>query len=491
MQTECSDRSFAVFPYLKTSDAVSIGELIFRSTDVADTLTPKQGEYLNDIADMLFLKDNLRIKSGCYALIPFIDMNQPAPDVGRLKEIQAVIAYCYASPRHEFGDIFLSPEHASMVIFSPSLVPKSLVWPDFHVCAVEGSSSAGDNRGRIDGYAGLYNFRHHFWVARGSRLYGPVPHIGLNMSQDLRFDITQAENSRCDYRLLCSLLKKNVTQTSARVFNSLHWFNAANSEGNGPEGAIVDLSIAFEALMRLPADQKTDRLTDAISLLLGRVPRLDIWARQFYQARSEVVHEGSMGEVNFIATDSIKKTAEGHKYQSLLSYGRQIFQLCLGTLLTGAELAESSGLEEKFITNEERFREICTILSNNEMDTGKRLESILPIVTVIDQYKYIGESGLRLETMIGATRLAAKVLLENSDDLPNELKEDLSRLVSAERTNDHFEELDALRKLESAFKEKTLQTKNICRESVQKLVESVWGDVFMHYFWLKERLTEG
>ncbi len=116
------------------------------------------------------------------------------------------------------------------------------------------------------------------------------------------------------------------------------------------------------------------------------------------------------------------------------------------------------------------------------------MERILPIVVAIDQYKYISESSLKLETMIGATRLAAKTLLEKNEEISNELKDHLSELITVERTTNHFKELDALRKLESAFKEKTLLTKNVYRESVQKLIETVWHYVFMHYFWLKEHL---
>ncbi len=486
MKTNCQNYSFAVFPYLKTRNAVSIGQLTFRSTDITDELTSVQADYVNDIASMLFLKDNLRIKSASYALIPFIDINHLEPDIENLKNVQALVTYCYASPRHEFGDMFFSSEHASMAVFSPGRVLKSLVCPDFHVEEVQNPSNmVADNRGEINGYAGFYNFRHHFWVAKGSRLYGPKPHITLNISQDLSLDLVSAEKSRCDYRLLCELLRKPVTKTSARVFTALQWFNAANSEANDPTAAIVDLSIAFEALMNLPADQKTDRLTDAISLLLGRIPRLDIWARQFYAARSQIVHEGCSQRLNFIATDSIKKS-KGQQYQSLLSYGRQIFQLSLGTLLTGAELAEKSGLEEIFVTNEERFHEICKILSKNEIEIRERLESIFPIVTAIDQYKYVSESSLKLETMIGATRLAAKTLLENNEEISNELKDHLSQLINAERTTEHFKELDTIRKLESAFKEETLPTENICRGSVQKLIETVWHYVFRHYFWLKE-----
>jgi hypothetical protein len=215
---------------------------------------------------------------------------------------------------------------------------------------------------------------------------------------------------------------------------------------------------------------------------------LYIWAKQFYDARSQVVHEGSSQQLHFIATDSIKNS-KGQQYQSLLSYGRQIFQLCLGTLLTGADLAENSRLEEKLVTNEERFQEICKLLSTNERGIRECLESIIPIVTSIDQYKYISESNLNLETMIGAASLAAKALLASNEELSHKLNEHLSQLVNAKRTTDHFNELDAIRTLESTFKEKILQTESLCREVVRRLVEVVWHYVFMHYFWLEKRRT--
>ncbi len=128
---------------------------------------------------------------------------------------------------------------------------------------------------------------------------------------------------------------------------------------------LVITTIAFEALLSLPIDEKTNRLTDAIPLLLGRTPRLDIWVRQFYNARSSIIHEGHTRQLRFVATDS-KKISEEPLYRSLPSYGRQIFQLCLGTLLTGAELAESAGLEEQLITNQERFEKICMILKDEK-----------------------------------------------------------------------------------------------------------------------------
>jgi hypothetical protein len=490
MQTHDKNYSFAVFPFLKTLSTVSIGQLTFRSTDVTDDLSAEQAVCVDEIASMLFLQDNLRIKSASYAIIPFVDLNYPTADVEHLMNVQAVVAYCYASPRHEFGDIFLSPEHASMVIFSPGRVPVSLVRPDFHVDVVEPTSDLGaDNRWEVEGYAGLYNFRHHFWVAKGSRLYGPKPHLTLNHSQDLSSDLVYKAEARVDYRLLSELLRKPDTQTSSRIFTAVRWFNAANNEANDHAAAIVNLSIAFEALLSLPTDEKTDRLIDAISLLLGRIPRLDIWARQFYDTRSRIVHEGRAQQLRFVATDS-RKVSEGPLYQSLLSYGRQVFQLCLGTLLVGAGLAEKAGLEEKLVTNQERFQKICKVLADKTTGTRERLERIAPIIAATHQYQYIPESGLQLEAMIGATRLAVKALLEDDEPISQELKEHLERLATAKRTDDHLQELDALRALDSVLTATPQLTQTSCGEVVRDLVKVVWSYVFMHYFWLKERLSD-
>ena len=95
---------------------------------------------MDEIARVLFLQDNLRIRSASYAIVPFVDPSHSTLDIEHLMNVQAVVAYCYASPRHEFGDLFLSSEHASMAIFTPARVPVPLVRPDFHVEVMEPAS---------------------------------------------------------------------------------------------------------------------------------------------------------------------------------------------------------------------------------------------------------------------------------------------------------------------------------------------------------------
>ena len=68
------------------------------------------------------------------------------------------------------------------------------------------------------------------------------------------------------------------------------------------------------------------------------MPRLNSWAVQFYAARSDVAHEGRTDRLRLMPTVQ-KLNEEGPEYQSLISYGRQIFQLCVGSVLFGTHLA--------------------------------------------------------------------------------------------------------------------------------------------------------
>ena len=478
--------SVAVFPFLKTKERVSIGRLQFRSTDDTIGLPAEQVQAIDEIRSMLFLQDSLRIKSASFAITPQIDLTYRTFDAGDLIDIQAVIAYFYASPRHSFGDLFLTPEHASLAIFTPEHIFSSLIRPEVDVEVAQPTIPLdADKLGKVRGYAGVYNFRHPFWVSKGSRLYGPMPRMTLNESQDMSHQLGTSP-SRLDYALLRDLLSKDKTSAKTRALNAVRWFNAANSSSNDDATAIMKLAVAFESLLNLPADEKTDRLIDSISLLLGRPSRLDVWARQFYLARSRVVHEGATHQLRFVATDS-PKVADGPLYQSLLSYGRQVFQLCLGALLTGAALAEQAHLADTLITNEERFQLICRTLATEDVAAAKRLDEIGPQVIAIEQYRYVPESDLKIATMTGATRLAAKAALATAVPLSLEFKSALEALVGAPRSENHFDELGAI----VALKELLLGAERAALisafDSLVRLIDVVHSYAANHYYWLKEK----
>lgn len=228
---ESPGRAVAVFPFLKTTEPIRLGTFTFRSTEDTTDLDDEDAMHLQEIGAMLFLKDDLRIRSASYAMLPALDLDQ-AEDAFRseLERIQAIVAYCYSAPRHTFGDLFLHFEHASLAIFSPEPVTTFLVRPDHHVVPIGDSPPlTSDQWHRVLGYHGRYNFCHPFWVAKGSRLYPPVPHITLNDSQNLGYDMERAFTEGPQHHLLPVLLQRPTADGSERVLTAINWYNRANA----------------------------------------------------------------------------------------------------------------------------------------------------------------------------------------------------------------------------------------------------------------------
>jgi hypothetical protein len=218
---EVAGRAFAVFPFLKTSEPIGLGSFVFRSTEDTTGLSDDDSAHLKEIADMLFLQDDLRIRWATYAILPTLNLDNDEPCLKELEHIQSIVAFCYSHPHPTLGHPFLAFEHASLAIFSPEPVSIFLVRPEHHVTQVGAATKLSqDEWDRVSGYQGRYNFRHPFWVVRNSRLYPPVPHMVLNHSQTLASDLVQFFDSP-RYNLLPALLRKPETEAGQRVLTAV------------------------------------------------------------------------------------------------------------------------------------------------------------------------------------------------------------------------------------------------------------------------------
>ncbi|MGA2402178.1 MAG: hypothetical protein ABSG91_10790 [Syntrophobacteraceae bacterium] len=145
---EVPGRGIAVFPFLKTSEPVRLGNFTFRSTDDTADLSEEDSAHVREIAEMLFLQDDLRIRSAAYAMLPALDLDKAEPYLRELEHLQAIVAYCYSAPHPTFGDPFLHFEQASLAIFSPEPVTIFLVRPEHHVEASAPNSGVGEQWNR-------------------------------------------------------------------------------------------------------------------------------------------------------------------------------------------------------------------------------------------------------------------------------------------------------------------------------------------------------
>jgi hypothetical protein len=487
---EVPGRAVAVFPFLKTTDDIELGTLTFRSTNDTSDLEREDATHVREIADMLFLQDDLRVSSASYAMLPPLDLDKTDTVVPELERIQAIVAYCYSAPRHAFGDIFFHSEHASLAIFSPQPVTTFALRPDHHVVpAGDLAPLEADEWHRVPGYEGRYNFRNPFWVAKGSRLYAPVPHISLNHNQNLAWDLSAAFGEGPQHQLLPTLIREPLSENAKRTMTAIRWYNRANSLMADDSEATLSLAVGFEALLGLPRDVKTERFIDAVSLLLGRVPRLNSWAVQFYAARSDVAHEGRTDRLRLMPT--VQKPSEtGPEYQSLLSYGRQIFQLCVASVLFGSHMAQESELHDKLTTNQERFELICKILNDTSIPLPDRFTSIDDIVATVGEYRYVAETGLRIETVLGALQAAAKNLLECSTLLDPAIKAQVSDLAVAKRSKDGYEILVALEAWHKVMPKGPLEPRSP-EGIMRRFTEIIWDYNCVRYFDMKKEREGG
>jgi hypothetical protein len=477
----------AVFPFLKTASPVKIGGYAFRSTSDLEGLPSYEAEAVREIAQMLFVQDDLRVKSASYAILPDIQVHSADPRLTYFADLRAVMAYFYSAPHEVFDTVFLNPEEVSLILFTPGRVSTFLTRPEHHTERdAPHPGPSPDPHHYVPGYNGLYNFRHAFWVEPGSRVYGPKPNVALVIAQDLESDITQWVQSRRHDHLLLELLEKSSTATSRRIFAAIRWYNNANASGLDQSGALLNLAVAFETLLRLPETYKKERLVDAISLLLGRTDRLDDWADQFYAARSRVAHEGQVRDGHFYASSSTKQRQVTDIFGSLMLYGRHIFQLCVGTVLVGIDLAERAELQDKLTTNNERYGSICRTLEDKSETPSDRLLKVASIVSVIERYQFV-VSAISAGTAIAAVRLATTTLAACGQDLPEELGSAMAACADTKRRDGELRELEAIEQLYNAFDRVGEQPLSPEARVARDITRLVWMSLFQRHYWLKEQ----
>jgi hypothetical protein len=155
----------------------------------------------------------------------------------------------------------------------------------------------------------------------------------------------------------------------------------------------------------------------------------------------------------------------------------------------GSDLAEEAGLKDRLVTNQERFTALCKVLDNTQTPPALRLESASELVDTIDRYQFVKETGLRLETMIGSVRLACRTLLESQIPVEQPLAVALEATANMTGGTDTLSKLGLIHELDRLLpKDRPPDAGH--EDLVRRLTKTVWGNVFMHYHWLKRQRDE-
>lgn len=470
----------AVLPYLKTTNNIKIYGIEFKNSKKISDLPSEAQKHFEQIFSMFFLKDDYQIKDMTYVYIETND-NKKKEKLSQLMKAQSLLTFFYSSPHPIFLDTFLTKEHANLFLFSPDEFSKSLIIPSKKVVNNKGVEKKEE--GKVLGYeVKINNDKSNFWVTEDSRIYPPQGNFWLNTSQNLFQDVHGSFSKQTPFSKL--LKTENIhSKVENRIFTALKWYNRSISLGINNETALVNLAIAFESLLDLKqSGQITKRFKEAVGLLVGSVPKLDNWLEQFYDARSQIVHEGRIEKIMFDAGES--------RYRSLVSYGRRIFQICLGTIISGSYLSLQMDLPSLFQTNRERFEEICKILRKNNFDSSKKaILSLREEINNIEKYKFIGEENLDLKIMLSSLKQIFKFYLETEPIIDEEIIDKIKKFVNNYSSYDDFDILSLLKEIVDIIEEKNIEEKDIEEtfKLVKKLIESVWGYSFRIYYHLKDK----
>jgi hypothetical protein len=484
--------TFALFPYLKTSTAVHYRGLTFRCTTDTTGLPPDVVEHLAVLRQRFYLRDNLRISRFIftYAVVP-----SEGPDaedfLRKIREFRTLVTYTYGNPDQIDFDPWLTSEHGTAFIVRPNVVYKHLVEHDHNVELTNCPTlNLPPNEEFVDGYEGVIGSRDHFWFVPESQLYPPVGHLWLNISQDLGEDLDR----EAQYHQLTLFYhfagRHRLSAFDERVLTALEWYNRSISRQSDEEVLLVSLAVAFESLLGLEAgDKVTARFKESVGLLLGPIPRLDSWLSQFYDARSDIVHEGRTERMMFLPIDDPKKHPKGEapRYRSLIAYGRTVFRICVTTILTGSRLAETLQVASLFQTNTERLEEVCRIVRES---SGKPRDGLLAaedLIRTTDQNRFVSDSGLTVDRLIGTLKVIADAYSATSPSEPPETMAVLHDLRGV-KTSEHLRALELIRRLKQSLTEPVDQqtSDDRTRRVVRMLTQTVWHYTFT-YYWALER----
>ncbi len=485
---------FAVVPYLKTSGRVVYRGITFRASSDVDGLTPEEQEHVKSLTAMFFLRDNLQIQATTFAVVPAASADQIRDNARKLAEFQALIAYLYSALHPDLLTPFLTRHHGNLYVFTPQQVTKFLLWNDTNVTPVGSHPYAEpDDRDEVRGYHGILDGRRHVWVAPGSRLYPPVPQLSLNISQDLQKNLEQSSNPLFADRFARPY---DCGDLDERIFIALQWYNLTIDNSFDPNEELAHLAIALETLLDLDQGKAvTERFAEAVMLLLGRAPQLENWLKQFYDARSDVMHKGRSARALFDLTEPKGKAKSEpdetqQPYRSLVSYGRRIFQLCLSTIATGTMLARQYGLSSLFVPNQRRFTEICCTADDRKDDPAKALGLIGTITAEIERFQFVSDPTIKIETMLGAARRVVSLYLATCDPGAEPCEKQLKSFVTSTDSPDCFDALSILGDLKDCFRARHSDAAFKSQAVVASLLHSVWMYTFEKYFRLQRQRAD-
>lgn len=156
-------------------------------------------------------------------------------------------------------------------------------------------------------------------------------------------------------------------------------------------------------------------------------------------------------------------------------------------------MASRLNLARMLTTNQQRFEQICRVLSSDERPAGERLQQVSDLIRDVENYRFVPEEGLQLKTLLATGRLAAIEYLATSPTIPVDVEGTLRALAAVQNDTEPLGALSILRdsveRLESIPHESEAAFDDP-RRILTVLLDTVWGYTFPQYFRLERQQRE-
>ena len=344
---------YCAFPYLDAEDdSLQFGPLVLQHKRKVMSTENTEGRLL-EVMDLFRFHTGKPIKAGFYATLSYADWEGPHRDVA-LRAIVDFIRYSILRP-----DQFVSPDlsytdfYTIYLAFESDIGPVFAGWRNFDQWMPP--SVGADER---------FDLPMPPQVVAGRRLIYPpfqLMHPSLRLPEDVSEEIAFLESLFDD-----SLEFEGDKDIINQLLLAIRWYNASFKDVPGVSGSpLVYMATAFETLFDSPAGNIQAALAHDLRFLFFDNRYVQDWIKQFYDARSRIVHRGYAPSVRF--------RVGNEEHLDLVYWARVIFRICVRTLLHQRREVATSEVVHAFVPNSKRLQRIAGILRSQDISFPEKL----------------------------------------------------------------------------------------------------------------------
>jgi len=409
---------FAIMPYVTTEEPFRVGAITFRGTNDTENLSEAERQHVARILPHFFWSDNEPIDEAVYAMINWPESREEGQRHGEhLWAAHTILTFLVAN--HVYG----APENCTLYVLIPVPAPTSPNLPEYWLRSPT-----------------LY-----MDILQATRIYPPAPYYDKPRYET--FGLSKSLGKLWQIPGLGALetfagggLLDNPEQTPRfqTILRAMRWYNRSFSQLITEEERIIRLAVAFEVLLsRRREDRAEARIKDELKGRLwgifGDAERLDAWVDQFYDTRSNILHEGFPREVSFVARPA-RTPGDKLLLEPLAEYGQRLLRMCIETSLYGSYMAEQTNLHAWFKHDQPTLEDMCQRLRAKGASPAERFASVTNDLFGLGDgwLGYSAERGIRQETIQAVGRLLIGTYLEAHPQAESSTREMLEQVIAVD-----------------------------------------------------------